>query len=418
MSARGLASIGAVVSLLFGSPAFAQNDLLPLSDEFGNAATLSQWQRRHVVEGWGNEQLEVWDIDSSAPGRMVMVPFTATWYQEYLGPFAFKRVGGDFVITSAVTTTGRDGHSVPQTAFSLGGVFVREPRVTQAANWVAGEEDYVFLSIGTGTSGDWQYEVKTTDNSASVLNLSAAPESSAVLQLARIDDAVIALRREPGQPWVVHRRYSRTDLPDTLQVGLVSYTDWDKVQHFTTLVHNQNVLALPLPPGVNDPTPGVPFAPDVRASFDYARFARPVVPAELIGADLSNPGAVSDAQLLSFLGEAPSVAGTVGVATRVARDGSALGASPNPFRSNVVLAWTAPAASESHSNGPHRARFEVLDLGGRRVATLSALAVGPGRVQAAWDGRDDAGREVAVGVYLARLTGVPEAGFRRIVRIR
>jgi len=67
-------------------------------------------------------------------------------------------------------------------------------------------------------------------------------------------------------------------------------------------------LTSPLPPGVVDPNPAVPFNPDLRATFDYARFASPAVPAPLIGADLSNPAAVSNAILLSFLGASLNMA--------------------------------------------------------------------------------------------------------------
>lgn len=43
--------------------------------------------------------------------------------------------------------------------------------------------------------------------------------------------------------------------------------------------------------------------PDLAASFDFARYQRPNVPAVLVGTDFSNSQAVSDAMLLSFLGE-------------------------------------------------------------------------------------------------------------------
>src|SRR5207248_6584456 len=42
--------------------------------------------------------------------------------------------------------------------------------------------------------------------------------------------------------------------------------------------------------------------PDLVAAFDYARYQRPIIPPGLIGQDFSNPSAVSDAQILTFLG--------------------------------------------------------------------------------------------------------------------
>lgn len=58
-----------------------QTDLSPLSDEFGSAASMSNWQRVHEVEGWNNDPMEVFDINATQPGRMVMMPYTVTWYE-------------------------------------------------------------------------------------------------------------------------------------------------------------------------------------------------------------------------------------------------------------------------------------------------------------------------------------------------
>jgi hypothetical protein len=140
--------------------------------------------------------------------------------------------------------------------------------------------------------------------------LSDAPGPEAVLQLVRVGPHIICLRQPPGGPWIVHARYRRDDMPATLHAGLVSYTDWQKVSIFDPFVHNTNTLRPPLAPAVVDPNPFVPFNPDLRAEFRYARFAAPSIPAAFIGADLSNPAAVSDADLLSFLGAALNTVGT------------------------------------------------------------------------------------------------------------
>ena len=87
---------------------------------------------------------------------------------------------------------------------------------------------------------------------------------------------------------MVHRRYSRADFGNELQVGLTSYTDWPSVSGLTPQQHNVAAIT-----GGN---------PDLLAHFDYVRFAEPQVPAALAGADFSNPAAVTDAELLGFLG--------------------------------------------------------------------------------------------------------------------
>jgi len=283
-----------------------------LSDEFDAASTLSNWTRIEEAESWPNDPLQTWNINTATPGAMTMIPHTVTWYQNYRGPLVFKSVTGDFAITSSVRATARDGVSVPSAQFSLAGLMLRTPRAITPATWTAGGENYVFLSTGYGNANParFQYEVKTTIDSDSQLVLSDAPGAESVLQIVRIGAHIICLRQPLGGPWIVHARYRRDDMPATVQAGLVSYTDWQKVSIFDPFVHNTSTLRPPLAPGVVDPNPFVPFNPDLRAEFGYARFAVPVVPALLVGADLSDPAAVSDAELLTFLGAALNTVGT------------------------------------------------------------------------------------------------------------
>lgn len=88
-----------------------------------------------------------------------------------------------------------------------------------------------------------------------------------------------------------------------------------------------------------------------------------------------------------------------------------LAARPNPFRDQSRLAFTLPA--------PASAKLVVHDLSGRVVRTLLDGDVPAGETQAAWDGRDASGRDVAPGVYLARLElGGAPAGTARLMRLR
>ncbi len=70
-----------------------------------------------------------------------------------------------------------------------------------------------------------------------------------------------------------------------------------------------------------------------------------------------------------------------------------LAALGNPGRT-PVLVWSTP--------GPGVALLSLYDALGRRVRTL-ASGSGSGERRTAWDGKDDAGRSVAPGVYFARL---------------
>ncbi|HEX9501371.1 MAG TPA: hypothetical protein VGA10_06940, partial [Thermoanaerobaculia bacterium] len=167
--------------------AMAADDLTPLSDEFNDASTLSQWKRVYVVEGWPANQLEVQDINTTRPGHMVMIPFTSTWYNDYRGELTFKEVTGDFVVTTDVEATQRNGTGAPRSRFSLGGIMIRNPRQITPATWQPGGENYLFLSLGSADQpGMFQFEVKSTVNSNSVLIPTLAGTGHAIIQYARI----------------------------------------------------------------------------------------------------------------------------------------------------------------------------------------------------------------------------------------
>ena len=294
--------------------AVAYDDLTVLSDEFDSAHTVTNWQRIHQVEGWGNDALQVFDINTTQPGRLTMVPHTSSWYAEWRGELTYKTVTGDFVITTDVEPRNRAGTGAPGSQYSLAGIMVRTPRtMTNPAQWTPGGQNYVFLSTGAANNpGTFQYEVKTTLNSQSTLYISNGAPAHSSIQVARIGPHLILLRREPGGAWQVHQRYFRPDMPATLQAGLTVYTDWPTCEAVGFQYQNQFVLTngLRLPNGVvlNN------CRPDLFATFDYVRYARPIVPATLAGANLSNASAVSDAQLLAFLGEIANVRGGASIA--------------------------------------------------------------------------------------------------------
>jgi YD repeat-containing protein len=84
-------------------------------------------------------------------------------------------------------------------------------------------------------------------------------------------------------------------------------------------------------------------------------------------------------------------------------------AAPNPFSGDTALRFELPAAG--------RARLVVYDLAGRRVRTLVESVLAAGRHVTRWDGRDEAGRLVGSGLFLARLETGAGARTRRIIRL-
>ncbi|MDM7915544.1 MAG: hypothetical protein QUU85_09820 [Candidatus Eisenbacteria bacterium] len=71
---------------------------------------------------------------------------------------------------------------------------------------------------------------------------------------------------------------------------------------------------------------------------------------------------------------------------------------PNPFRGGVRIAFFLPASDVAIP-----VRLDILDVSGRRAATVLDETLAPGPHVVRWEGRDEAGRRVARGAYLARL---------------
>lgn len=258
------------------------DDLSQFNDEFNDASTLKNWQRIHR-DHKAPDQLETFDINQTQAGKLVMIPYTSVWYKQYRGVLTYKKITGDFVITTSLKTSNRAKNGPPRQSFSLAGIMLRKPSGVNIPN------NYIFLSLGAATRpGSYQFEVKTTVNNRSQLNVANSPADHAIIQVARIGSNIITLKQTNGQ-WTVHRRYTRADFPKTLQAGLTCYTDWNHCKQLSPAVHNKTVVKN--------------GQPDLYAEFDFVRYARPVVPAPLQSTNLTDPSQVSDTQLLSFLGK-------------------------------------------------------------------------------------------------------------------
>ncbi len=279
--------------------ALVADDLSHLSDEFNHSSSKADWLRLNDVEGWNADQLEVWDVNESRPGHMRLMPHTSAWFDDLRGVLVHKNVTGDFIVTTRMEVGSRsDMEAPPNRLFSLAGLFIHNPRDIHSAapspytpeavwppenhgsDWQPGTDNYVFLSYGSaGNPGTWQYEVKTTVHGDSTLyyDNSGVPDSNSVeLQLVRVGNTVVVMRRHPGGNWIVENRYPNAshqlpELGETLQVGVTAYTDWNNIgdeywnggSHPDQFHHNYSVLD---GPGMN---------PDLIVDLDYVRFNRP-----------------------------------------------------------------------------------------------------------------------------------------------
>ena len=83
---------------------------------------------------------------------------------------------------------------------------------------------------------------------------------------------------------------------------------------------------------------------------------------------------------------------------------------PSPFRDATVI--------ECALARPGDMSLVVFGIDGRRVRTLASGAREPGVYRFSWDGRDDAGREAAAGVYYVRMMSAEGRFNRTLVRLR
>ena len=86
-------------------------------------------------------------------------------------------------------------------------------------------------------------------------------------------------------------------------------------------------------------------------------------------------------------------------------------ATPNPFNPRTTIRYDLPR--------PSRVNLAVFDVAGHRVRLLvDGEMMEAGRRQAAWDGRDSHGRQVAAGVYFYRLTAGSYSETKRMVLVK
>jgi hypothetical protein len=101
---------------------------------------------------------------------------------------------------------------------------------------------------------------------------------------------------------------------------------------------------------------------------------------------------------------------TPGVATTPLFPGARMLSHPNPF---------APGqAFKLRILEPGRAAITIADASGRLVRRIADASFAAGETRIAWDARDDGGRDLASGVYFARLETARHAETRKLTLVR
>ncbi len=85
-------------------------------------------------------------------------------------------------------------------------------------------------------------------------------------------------------------------------------------------------------------------------------------------------------------------------------------AAPNPFNPQTTISYTISVVDH--------VRVQVVDLRGRRIATLVDEVVATGRHEVIWNGRDNAGHDVPSGIYFSRLEANGQVAHGRMTLVR
>jgi len=206
---------------------------LAISDEFDVADTLSQWLRLHEVE----QTPALYHQLGIATGQLTIVPQVGGWYMNTDATLLYKNITGNFVISSYVSATGRmNTEQAPNSDYNSMGVMARDPTGSiNPENW---------LMMVTGRQGGWLGTLAENTQNDYTISVSQSGSLQGELRLCRINNRFYLWRRLQGDTnWVESAVYDRADMPATLQVGLMAHA-WSGPE-------------------------------DLRANFDYARFAVP-----------------------------------------------------------------------------------------------------------------------------------------------
>jgi hypothetical protein len=208
----------------------AKADISGASTVFNTPASLQGWSQ-HVVPGFS----EKWRAPRIENGRLVLQPTSSGWFEDMQAGHLYRTIEGNFVVTTKMRVEGTKAQ-LPQTLFSLAGIFIRAPREgLTAANWQPGQENWMFFSLGSAfPAGTPQFEIKTTYNSLSTLKISSAAAVYAggqvrdvELRIARQGELFSLLYRIEGQAeFTLIDQFIRPDVPQRLNVGVTAYADW------------------------------------------------------------------------------------------------------------------------------------------------------------------------------------------------
>lgn len=254
-----------------------------LTDEFDRPDSMRMWKNLSEAEQWP-ERIEKSEVKD---GVLAIVPGSGAWWAGYHGVYLFKEVAGDFVVTTRVKVTGRDGGE-PKNIWTISGLLVRTPADGTAPREQR-KENWIYLMTGRGPEEARVIDAKSTVNGINAWDVTPAQAGWYELRFARLGPLFVALCRPDGGQWMVRRRMWRADFPEAVQVGINVTSDFRLSASMPAAEYNAKLFP--------DRS-----AADSLTLFDYVRFAPAPEALNLLdrlrGRDIAG---VSDDDLLALL---------------------------------------------------------------------------------------------------------------------
>ena len=264
-------------------------------------------------------------------------------------------------------------------AFSSNGLMLAEHMLTSVRLWDVSE--WAEAKSVTDNTTSSATDNTTTSDSTSVSNPEPSPESDLSLFLVTVEDITSA--RERGRMTFTVRIEPTPTAPITVKYATSSRTAkaGEDYQAATGML-------------------------EFEAGQDTATFRVRILPDQVDEEDEFFKVRITNPATKELLAEAT---GTI-----MDDDEDTLAQllpnTPNPFNSQTVLSY--------YLSRHRQVRLEVFTLSGQRIAVLDQGIREPGYHRIYWDSRNDAGHQIASGIYLYRLTTDNEVLTRKLMLLR
>ncbi len=194
---------------------YGHAQMCQLSDDFTGTSLDPAWsehQPQFYSAEVSNGHLTI-DIDGTACNN------NCPWFHSQSAGFIYKDIVGDFEVVAAIASEEASGINAGDDISNdtqLGGLMAR--------NKNGSTENYVFNVVGTRFDVPSIETKSTTNDNSGTIEHFAIGTTRSELRITREGSTFRMYSRELGAAdWTHRSTFSRPDLPDTLQVGIIAY---------------------------------------------------------------------------------------------------------------------------------------------------------------------------------------------------